>query len=43
MAYDLELPFELATLYRVWHVSLLKKCIGDPSLAVSLGKHWCEG
>ena len=29
-AYELNLPSELALIYPVFHVSMLKKCIGDP-------------
>ncbi|WMV57979.1 hypothetical protein MTR67_051364 [Solanum verrucosum] len=32
VAYELELPQELATVHSVFHISMLKKCIGDPSL-----------
>ncbi|XP_075111445.1 uncharacterized protein LOC142181797 [Nicotiana tabacum] len=34
VAYELELPQELATVNPVFHVSMLKKFMGDPSLAV---------
>ncbi|XP_049410610.1 uncharacterized protein LOC125873803 [Solanum stenotomum] len=30
VAYELELPSELAPIHAVFHVSMLKKCIGDP-------------
>ena len=30
MAYELKLPSELASVHPVFHVSMLKKCIGDP-------------
>ena len=30
VAYELKLPSELASVYPVFHVSMLKKCIGDP-------------
>ena len=29
VAYELKLPSELASFYSVFHVSMLKKCIGD--------------
>ena len=29
--YDLELPAELASVHPFFHVSLLKKCLGDPT------------
>ena len=36
VAYELELPAELATGHSVFHISLLKKCVGDPSSIVPL-------
>ena len=30
VAYELKLPNELASVHPVFHVSMLKKCIGDP-------------
>ena len=30
VAYELKLPSELALVYPVFHVSMVKKCIGDP-------------
>ena len=32
VAYELKLPSELASVHLVFHVTKLKKCIGDPSL-----------
>ncbi|WMV23308.1 hypothetical protein MTR67_016693 [Solanum verrucosum] len=32
VAYELELSQELAAVHPVFHISMLKKCIGDPSL-----------
>ncbi|WMV42094.1 hypothetical protein MTR67_035479 [Solanum verrucosum] len=34
VAYELELPQELAAVHSVFHISMLKKCIGDPSLII---------
>ncbi|WMV07589.1 hypothetical protein MTR67_000974 [Solanum verrucosum] len=34
VAYELELPQELATVHPVFHVSMLKKCMGDLSLII---------
>ena len=30
VAYELRLPSELTSIYSVFHVSMLEKCIGDP-------------
>ena len=30
VAYELKLPSELASVHPLFHVSMLKKCIGDP-------------
>ncbi|WMV45755.1 hypothetical protein MTR67_039140 [Solanum verrucosum] len=35
VAYELELPQELAAVHLVFHVSMLKKCMDDPSLIIS--------
>ncbi|WMV46488.1 hypothetical protein MTR67_039873 [Solanum verrucosum] len=36
MAYELVLPVELASVYPFFHISLLKKCLGDPTYIVPL-------
>ena len=36
VAYELELPSDLASVHPVFHVSLLKKCIGDPIVVVPI-------
>ena len=36
VAYELELPSDLASVHPFFHVSLLKKCIGDPSIVVPI-------
>ncbi|WMV08270.1 hypothetical protein MTR67_001655 [Solanum verrucosum] len=37
VAYELEFPKELAVVHKVFHISLLKNCVGDPTSIVSLG------
>ena len=34
VVYELELPQELSLVHPVFHVSMLQKCIGDPSLSL---------
>ncbi|WMV23873.1 hypothetical protein MTR67_017258, partial [Solanum verrucosum] len=34
VAYELELPQELAAIHPVFYVSMLKKCMGDPLLII---------
>ena len=36
VAYELELPAALAAVHSVFHISLLKKCVGDPAFIVPL-------
>ena len=36
VAYELELPAELAAVHAVFHISLLKKNVGDPTFIVPL-------
>ncbi|WMV57277.1 hypothetical protein MTR67_050662 [Solanum verrucosum] len=36
MAYELELPVDLVAVHPVFHISLLKKCVGDPAYVVPL-------
>ena len=36
VAYELELPSNLASVHPVFHVSLLKKCIDDPTVVVPI-------
>ena len=36
VAYELELSEELAAVHPVFHISLLKKCVGDPASVVPL-------
>ncbi|WMV24148.1 hypothetical protein MTR67_017533 [Solanum verrucosum] len=42
VAYELELPQELAAVHPVFHVSMLKKCIGDPSLIIPTENIWIK-
>ncbi|WMV37170.1 hypothetical protein MTR67_030555 [Solanum verrucosum] len=34
VAYELEVPQELATVHPVFQISMLKRCMGDPSLII---------
>ena len=34
VAYELELPQELAAVHPIFHISMLKKCMGDTSLII---------
>ena len=35
VAKKFEIPQDLATVYPVYHISMLKKCMGDPSLIIT--------
>lgn len=41
MVTQLQLPLELAMVYPVLHISLLKKCVGDPTSIVQVQSE-CE-
>ncbi|WMV37928.1 hypothetical protein MTR67_031313 [Solanum verrucosum] len=34
VAYELELPLELASVHSIFNISMLKKCMRDPSVAI---------
>ena len=36
VSYELECPAELAAMHQVFHILLLKKCVGDPTSVVLL-------
>ncbi|WMV25262.1 hypothetical protein MTR67_018647 [Solanum verrucosum] len=36
VAYEFELPADLAAVHPIFHISLLNKCVGDPASVVSL-------
>ncbi|WMV46622.1 hypothetical protein MTR67_040007 [Solanum verrucosum] len=36
VAYELELPLELAAVHPIFDISMLKKCIKDPSLIIRM-------
>ena len=36
VAYKLEIPLELAAVHLLFRVSMLKKCMGDPSLIIQI-------
>ena len=36
VSYELKLPSELASVHPVFHVSMLKKCIGDPEFILAI-------
>ncbi|WMV09718.1 hypothetical protein MTR67_003103 [Solanum verrucosum] len=42
VAYELELPQELGAVPPVFHISMLKKCIGDPSLILPIESIWIK-
>jgi len=36
VAYELELPSKLAIVHSVFHISMLNKCMGDPTESISI-------
>ena len=36
VAYELKLPSELAFVHQIFHVTMLKKCIGDPETIIPI-------
>ena len=42
VAYDLELLIKLTSVHLVFHVSMLKKCIGDPLSILPLEGLWVK-
>jgi len=36
MAYEIEFPAEIVAVHPIFHISPLKKCVGDPTSIVSL-------
>ena len=36
MTYELEVPHKLVVVHPIFHISMLKKCLGDPSLTVPI-------
>lgn len=40
VAYELKLPNELTVVHMMFHVSMLKKCIGDPVSVIPLEVIW---
>ncbi|WMV58592.1 hypothetical protein MTR67_051977 [Solanum verrucosum] len=36
VAYQIEFPIELAAVHPIFHISLLKKCVGDPTSILPL-------
>lgn len=37
VAYELNLPLELASIHSIFHVSMLRKRVGDPNAIIPLG------
>ena len=42
VAYELKLPSELTSVYPVFHVSILKKCIGNPMYILPIEGLWVD-
>ncbi|WMV08993.1 hypothetical protein MTR67_002378 [Solanum verrucosum] len=42
VAYELELPQELVAVHPVFHISMLKNCMGDPLLIISIEDIWIK-
>lgn len=38
IAYELKFPSSLSTIHSAFHVSMLRKCVGDPSLVIPFGR-----
>ncbi|WMV54916.1 hypothetical protein MTR67_048301 [Solanum verrucosum] len=42
VAYELGLPSELVSVHPMFHVSMLKKCVGDPASVIPLEGLWVD-
>ena len=36
VAYELEFPYSLSSIHPIFHIFMVRKCVGDPSTVVSL-------